>query len=93
MLFVALCKAKPGATRKAGIARRLEWQAPERAGDLKAEYWLQTPDPAVIVIVEADHIGQLWAGFAGWDDIFDISIYPAITAKEGLELAKQMPPP
>jgi hypothetical protein len=50
---------------------------------------LQTPDPQVVVVGKADHIGQLWAVFAGWDDVFDITVYPAVDAAEGLELAKQ----
>jgi hypothetical protein len=41
-------------------------------------------------IRKADHIGQLWTVFGGWDDVFDITIFPAITAEEGLELLKQM---
>ena len=92
MLFVALGKRKPATTVQATIARRLEWQASEGEGQTVAEYWLQTPDPSVIVVVEADHWSQL-ASFAAWSDLFDISIYPAITGEEGLELVKQMPPP
>jgi len=91
MLFVALMKARP-ATQAARIARRREWQTPEGSGDVVAEYWLQTQDPAAIAVFRADHIGQIWAGLAGWDDLFDISVYPAVTAEEGLELLKQMPP-
>jgi hypothetical protein len=88
MLFVALLKALPE-TMEQRIARRLEWGYPEGV-QVVAEYWLQTPDPAVVVACEADHIGQLWALFNDWNDVFDISIYPAVAAKEGLELLKQM---
>jgi len=92
MLFVALMKARP-ATQAARIARRLEWQTPAGSGEVVAEYWLQTADPAVVVVAKADHIGQIWAGFTGWDEYFDISVYPAIEAQEGLELLKQMQAP
>ena len=91
MLFVALFKSRPG-TLQQRIARRMAWQAPQVGAEAVAEYWLQTPDPAVVAVFKADHIGQIWAVFAGWDDFFDISIYPATTAQEGLELLKQMPP-
>jgi hypothetical protein len=92
MLFVALMKAKPG-TQEERIARRMAWQMPPIPGTEKiAEYWLETLDPACIVVFKADHIGQIWAAFAGWDDLFDISKYPAISAEEGLELLKQMRP-
>ena len=87
MLFVALLKAYPG-TNQESVDRRVEWNYPEGT-QVVAEYWLQTLDPAVISICEADHISQLWTLFAGWHDIFDITIFPAITAEDGLELLKQ----
>jgi hypothetical protein len=92
MLFVALLKARPG-TQQARIARRLEWQPPDVGAEAVGEYWLQTLDPAVVAAFTADHISQIWALFAGWDDFFDISVYPAVTAEEGLELLKRMPSP
>jgi hypothetical protein len=93
MLFVGLMKARPG-TQEARIARRMEWQEPQIPGLEKvAEYWLQTLDPAVIALFKADHIGQIWTAFAGWDEFFEISVFPAISSDEGLELLKQMPRP
>lgn len=93
MLFVALLKARSG-TQEARIARRSAFQVPAIPGlETVAEYWLQTLDPAAIVVFKADQIGQIWALFDGWDDLFDISVYPGITAQEGLELLKQMPRP
>jgi hypothetical protein len=93
MLFVTLMKAKPG-TQQTRTARRLEWQMPSIPGIEKiAEYWLQTLDPAVVVVVKADTIGQLWGALAGWDDLFEITTFPAIEAEEGLEVLKQMPRP
>ncbi len=91
MLFVALMKARPG-TQRERIARRVEWQVPDVGAEVVAEYWLETNDPAAIAVFRADHISQMWAVFQGWDDFFDISIYPAVTGEEGLELLKQMPP-
>jgi hypothetical protein len=92
MLFVALLKSRPG-TAQDRIARRMAFQYPPGVGEVVAEYWLQTSDPAVVLIFKADHIGQMWAAFAGWEDFFEITIYPATTAQEGLELLKQMMPP
>jgi len=91
MLFVALLKARPG-TQQQRIARRMEWQAPDVGAKVVGEYWLETPDPACVAVFTADKISQLWAIFTGWDDLFEISIYPATTAEEGLELLKQMTP-
>lgn len=87
MLFVALLKARPG-TEEERANRRLEWQAPEGT-NVVAEYWLQTPDPAAIVVCEAEQMSQLWAMTGPWNDVFDISIYPAVAAEEGLELLRQ----
>jgi hypothetical protein len=90
MLFVAVMKARP-ATEQARIARRMTWQYPTIPGlEAVGEYWLQTSDPACIAVFKADSCGQIWAAIAGWDDFFDISVYPAISAEEGLELLKQM---
>ena len=90
MLFVALMKARPG-TQKERIARRMAWQPPDVGVEVGEEYWLQTPDPACVAIFKAVRIEQIWKLFLGWDDLFEISIYPATTAQEGLELLKQMP--
>jgi hypothetical protein len=91
MLFVALLKARPG-TQQERIARRLTWQTPEVGAEAVGEYWLETADPACVAVFKANEIGQLWAVFTGWDDLFEISIYPAVAAEEGLELLKKMTP-
>ena len=88
MLFVALGKVRSGTTRER-VARRMEWKYPEGMR-LIAEYWLQTSDPNVIVIAEADSIGPIMAATAQWDDVFDITVVPAVTAEQGMELAKAM---
>ncbi len=88
MLFVALFKVT-GGTPTENIARRAQWQYPEGI-QLVAEYWLQTGDPVVISIFEADSVAPIMAITTEWGDVFDITVVPAITAEEGLELAKQM---
>ena len=90
MLFAALFR--PTATAPALeelIARRAQWQYPEGAQPV-AEYWLQTPDPAVIMLIEADGVAPMMAIRAAWGTFFDITMIPAITAAEGLRLAGQM---
>lgn len=87
MLFVALLKAHPGFVQER-IERRVEWEPPEGI-NVVGEYWLQTADPAVVVVCEANHISQLWATFNPWNEFFDISIFPAVSAVEGVEMLKQ----
>ena len=88
MLFVALLKGYPG-TLQERVDRRVQWDYPEGT-KIVAEYWLQTPDPEVVSIFEADHIGQIWAIFNDWRDVFDVTVFPAVAAQEGLEMLRQM---
>jgi len=88
MLFVSLLKVRSG-TSKERISRRAGWQYPDGMR-LVAEYWLQTSDPAVISIDEADSNAPIMAAVAQWDDFYDITVIPAVTAEEGLQLAQQM---
>jgi len=89
MLFVALLKGFPATTQETRI-RRMEWDYPDVGTKVLGEYWLQSNDPEVVAIFEADHISQIMATFAAWDDVFEVKIYPAVSADEGLELLKQM---
>ena len=88
MLFVALGKAIAG-TSKERTARRMQWQYPEGMR-VVAEYWLQGTDPNVITIAEADSIAPIMAAISAWDDVLDITVVPAVTAEEGLQMAQQM---
>jgi hypothetical protein len=42
------------------------------------------------VIVETDSCGPMMAAMAPWDDVFSWTVVPAVTAEQGLELAKHM---
>jgi hypothetical protein len=88
MLFVSLLRTSAG-TPQETAARRLKWQYPEGVR-VVAEYWLQTSDPAVIAVFEADSVAPIMAINVEWGDIFDITVVPAITAEEGLALLRQM---
>ena len=91
MLFVGLYSPKPGTTPAQSLPRRMEWKPPQGMKPV-AEYWLQNSNPHVIVIFEADNIAPIMAGSMAWADLFDLTIVPAVTAEEGLKLAKQMMP-
>jgi len=69
----------------------MEWKWPEGIKYV-AEYWLQHNKPSVVCVVEADSIGPIMAAVAAWDDLFEISVFPAVNAEEGLKLAAQMMP-
>lgn len=88
MLFVALLKVT-GGTPEERIARRAQWQYPEGTRPV-AEYWLQAAELAVISVFEADSNAAVMALTMAWSDVFDITVVPAVTGEQGLELAKQM---
>ncbi len=86
MLYVSLLKQKTGTPQK-DLARRVQWRYPEGLRPI-AEYWLQTTNPTVIAIYEADSVMPIMVANADWADVFDITVVPAITAEDGLRLAQ-----
>lgn len=88
VLYVALMKPRGGKLKEA-LAMRLQWQAPEGMRII-AEYWLQSADLAVVAVFEADSIAPMLQFEATWDDVLGVTMVPAVTAEEGIELAKQM---
>ena len=89
MLFVTLGRFKPGANPKESLERRMQWEYPEGL-KLVGEYWLQSNDPAFICIAETDSIAALMAATSQWDDLYDMTVVPAVAVEEGLQIAKQM---
>ena len=88
MLFVALLRTRPGTSFQEGGARRLQWQYPEGLNVL-AEYWLETESPRVVAIMEADSMAPFGEIRMIWGDLFDIEVFPAVTAEQGMEMLRQ----
>ena len=88
MLFVAVMNTKAG-TSKERIGWRLNCDYPEGMNPV-GEYWLQTPKPSCISVVETDSVATMMQAIADWDDVFEISMFPAVMAEEGMELACRM---
>jgi hypothetical protein len=89
MRYAIIMRGKPNLTFATGVPRRMNWSYPEGL-QVEAEYWPATGDPAVFVVAQADDIGPLIAVTAAWDDLFDITITPCVTAEEGLALGAQL---
>ena len=92
MLFTALLKVREGSTLSERAPRRLQYTYPEGAKPV-SEYWLQTTDPSnphVVATYEADSVAPIMALLAAWDDHFEITVVPSVTAEEGLGLIEQM---
>ncbi len=88
MDYVMLLKWKQGITQEqadAALIRRAGWQYPSGV-TLINEYWLATGDPTVVSIFSAADFAALMELQMTWGDVFDISIFPAISFEEGLEI-------
>jgi hypothetical protein len=55
-----------------------------------AEYWPMSTETAVIAVAEADDATPIMKAIVDWDNVFDMTVVPAMMAEQGLELAKQM---
>jgi hypothetical protein len=88
MLFVALLNNRPGTTFQEGGARRLQWQYPEGANVL-AEYWLETEAPRVVAVIEAESLEAFGQIRMNWGDMFEIEVFPAVTAEQGMEMLRE----
>jgi hypothetical protein len=88
MLFVALLSTRPGNTFQEGVAKRLQWDYPEGANVL-AEYWLETEAPRVVAVVEAQSMEPFGQIRMDWGDMFEIEVFPVVTAEQGMEMARQ----
>ncbi len=88
MLFVALLTLRPGTTFQEGGARRLQWQYPEGVNVL-GEYWLETDSPRVVSIMEAEGMAPFGAIRMDWGDMFEIDVFPAATAEQGMQMLRQ----
>lgn len=88
MLFVTLANVRAGTDRER-IARRMQWSYPPGL-KLIAEYWLQTDNPKLVSVAEADDFAAIAAATSQWDDVFSFTVVPACTAEQGIEMARQM---
>lgn len=92
MDFVALLKFRSSlaaAERDAALARRAAWKYPE---DIRviAEYWPLSSAVQVVSIVAAESIEKMMEIVFEWEDVFDIDIYPAVSAEEGLRIGPEV---
>lgn len=92
MLCVMSLNWKAGITGEQmdrALARRAAWQYPKGAKVL-GEYWLAGTSPAVVSIVDVSSYEPLMEIGMTWEDVFDITVTPAVAAEEGLRLGPQI---
>ena len=88
MDYVGLLKFRDSlsaADRDAGLIRRSAWKYPDGIRVI-AEYWPSASDVQVVTIFSAEDYAAIMEIVFEWNDIFDIQIYPAISAEEGLKI-------
>ena len=83
MLLAVVMRAQPG-TLNERYGRRLQWQYPQGITPV-AEYWIHSSELSVFAVVEAESAEPLAAMRMEWDDLFEIDVFPVVTAEEGLE--------
>jgi hypothetical protein len=88
MLFVSLMKPVAGTTDEQRTGRRLDWTYPEGMRPV-GEYWLLSPDPTVVLISEADNVEVMMSASFQWSDLFEITVFPAVTAEAGIAHARE----
>jgi len=92
MEFVALLKFRPSvpaAERDAALMRRAGWQYPEGVKVI-AEYWPLSGEYQVVTVFGAETVAPLMEIEFEWDDVFDMTVTPAVSADEGLRIGPEV---
>lgn len=88
MLYAFVSNYLAGTTeaqRDAALARRAQWKWPEGTKPV-AEFWSTGSAPLVYSVFEASDIAAIWRAAADWNDVFEITIMPVMTAEQGLKM-------
>ena len=86
--FVALLSFRPSvpaAERDGALMRRATWKYPSGV-QVIAEYWPSSASVQVVSIFSAESSEALLELELEWSDVFDIAIYPAVSAEDGLRM-------
>lgn len=92
MDFVMLLAFKEGLSEKErdeALIRRAQWSYPDGLTVL-AEYWTANDDVAVVVVARATEFQPIWSLTATWNDKFDVTVMPAVSAEEGLRVGPEV---
>ena len=92
MEFVALLRFRPSvpaAERDAALMRRAGWQVPDGLKVI-AEYWPLSGEYQVVTVFSAETIAPIMEVEFEWDDVFDMTVTPAVSAEEGLRIGPEV---
>jgi hypothetical protein len=86
--YVALLRFRasvPAAERDGALMRRATWKYPDGIRVI-AEYWPISSSATVVTIFSTDSPDALLEVELEWGDVFDIDVYPAVSAEDGLRI-------
>ena len=92
MDYVALLRFRESLTveeRDAAFVRRAGWQHPAGTTPI-AEYWPLAKDVQVVTVFAADSFAGVMQLTFEWNDVFDIDVFPAVSADEGLQVGAEV---
>ena len=88
MDYVAILRPREYTTageRDAALGRRASWQYPTGITPI-AEYWPVSADYQVVSVFSAESVAPILEIQFEWSDVFDITVFPAVSAEEGLRI-------
>ena len=92
MDYVALLKFRDSLSageRDNAMMRRSTWQYPKGLRQI-AEYWPAAGDFQVLSIFSAEDYSSIMELVFEWEDVFQIQVFPAISAEEGLKVGPEV---
>jgi hypothetical protein len=69
--------------------RRAGWQFPDGLKVI-SEYWPLSGEYQVVTVFSAESVTPLMEIEFEWDDVFDITVTPAVSADEGLRIGPEV---
>jgi hypothetical protein len=69
--------------------RRAEYRYPEGLRVI-AEYWPVSAEYQVIAVFSAESIAPVMEIKFEWNDVFEVSVFPAVSAEEGLHVGPEV---
>jgi hypothetical protein len=92
MEFIALLRFRPSvapADRDAALMRRAAWQYPDGVKVI-AEYWPAWGEYQVVTAFAAETFAPIMEIEFEWNDVFDVTVIPAVSAEEGLRIGPEV---
>ena len=87
--FLRFRQSVSAADRDAALSRRASWQYPDGV-KVTTEYWPLSGECQVVTVFAADSFAPIMEIVFEWNDVFEISVFPAVSAEEGLRVGPEV---